>query len=50
MDAKQLAASVGAPGRTNPFLKQGVLVTRRVSEEAVKILAYASGYHLKRST
>ena len=31
----------------NQLLKPGVLVTRRVNEEPVKILANASGYHLK---
>ena len=33
--------------RVNQFLKLGVLVTRRVSEEAIKILTYASGYQLE---
>ena len=33
--------------RVNQFLKLGVLVTRRVSEEPVKILVNASGYQIK---
>ena len=34
--------------RANQFLKLSVLVTRRVSEEPIKILANASGYHFNK--
>ena len=36
---------VGLKPRAKQFFKLGVLATRRVSEEPVKILANASGYH-----
>ena len=36
---------VGLKPRANQFFKLGALATRRVSEEPVKILANASGYH-----
>ena len=36
--------------REDQLLKLGILVTRRVSEEPMKILANASGYQLAEST
>ena len=43
VDKKECQVSVLFDCRANQFLKLSVLVTRRVSEEPIKILANASG-------